>query len=213
MEGVFNGYDDGTFKGDQPINRAELSKVLVLGNGVGEEDLAACADGASKHFSDVEEATWYTDYVYCAQAMGWVNGDAGTTHFRPADNVNLAEAFKMIVHSKVGRPADLFEGTAWYDIYVNYLKTGNSINGDPQSGYHFTYSEDWMGKLDDEIDRADVAELIYRLQTITIATTYTQIGDQVRIEDETLGMSLSLPIETLDGTYQIYTHNPSGVDN
>lgn len=171
--GIFDGYSDGSFGYIKEINRAELSKVLVLGSGVEESEVSSCADGASKSFSDVAAGEWYADYVYCAEANGWVSGDDGADTFRPGDPVLLPEAFKMILESQYGTPDESFEGEMWYDLYVNPLVDSNIIYQDSDWGsyYYYTFLPGYSTMGFDSIitsktTRQDIAELLYRVRTV-----------------------------------------------
>ncbi len=88
--GVINGYDDGTFGPDKPVNRAELAKFLLLGRG---------RDVDIKHnngrFPDVKEGEWYVKYVIDAADLGIISGYP-SGNFKPAQTVNTAEFLKML---------------------------------------------------------------------------------------------------------------------
>lgn len=88
--GTLEGYSDGTFKAENTINRAELMKVLVAGQGI-EPD----ASVYKNCFPDVT-TDWYAKYVCYAKEQGWVSGYEDNT-FKPAQTVNKVEAAKMIV--------------------------------------------------------------------------------------------------------------------
>lgn len=172
--GIFDGYADGSFGYIKEINRAELSKALVLGSGMEESEVDTCADNASKSFSDVSAGQWYTSYVYCAQSKGWVSGDDGKTTFRPGDPVLLPEAFKMILESQYGTPDSSYQGDLWYDIYLNPLLEKKIIykNGDYSSeyyGYTFMSGYSQIGfnsVITSKTTRQDIAELLYRVRTV-----------------------------------------------
>lgn len=220
IKGVFAGYPDGTFGGDLKINRAELTKVLVLGAGVSEEEVESCAANANKTFTDVPEDEWYTAYVYCAQAQAWVQGDSGKTTFRPADAVNMAEAVKMIVEAKVGTPSNL-AGEEWYDMYLNYLEGMVYLEERTEGDFYFTYTGDHLGSVVSEINRANVAELLYRsdpsyeLPIIWLFTedkqSLLQEGSSIRFENQEPQFSLIVPLED-DSVANMEVHelNPSG---
>jgi len=93
--GILKGYEDGTFRPEGNITRAEACKMIyVLRNG-GEDD-GAEAWKAAKSFNDVPATAWYAGYVaYCAQ-YGIVNGRNATT-FDPNANVTSTELAKMLL--------------------------------------------------------------------------------------------------------------------
>lgn len=91
--GIFNGYEDGTFKPDAVITRAEV--VAVCNRLQGLSDAAKAAAGTTV-FTDVPSNEWYAGDVNLASQMGVVSGD-GNGLFRPNDQVKYEEAVKMMV--------------------------------------------------------------------------------------------------------------------
>lgn len=106
---IISGYDDGTFKPDKTINRAELLKILVGGAGFGKPDVTKYHDC----FPDVK-SDWYASYVCFAKEKGWVDGyDDGL--FRPDQNIKKVEAIKMLMNSQGFPPAlNAFAKTSMY---------------------------------------------------------------------------------------------------
>jgi len=85
--GVVNGYTDGTFRGDNPITRSELTKIIVEALNVPE--------ASGKTFGDVDANSWYASYVSRAATAGVVNGfDNG--NFGPTENVTRQDAVLMV---------------------------------------------------------------------------------------------------------------------
>lgn len=85
---VFKGYDDGTFKPDQPITRQEFA--LVFARMVGLETAGEVP------FTDMGEAgSWALDGIYTAYSKGWVDGYTDGT-FKPWNNIQRAEAVKIV---------------------------------------------------------------------------------------------------------------------
>lgn len=87
--GIINGYDDGSFKPDGSITRAEFTKIVVYTLGLG--DLQT----EPKEFSDVSEH-WAKYNIKTAYDQGIINGFEDAT-FRPDDNVTYEQALKMVV--------------------------------------------------------------------------------------------------------------------
>ena len=154
-ENVIAGYDDGSFKPDDTVNRAELLKILVEGQGMtpNEETYKNC-------FPDVT-TDWYAKYVCYAKEQGWVSGyDDG--FFRPADPVNKVEALKMLLNSQdveihVGDQSsfeDFSEGE-WFAPYVAKAE-GLGILEENGASFH----------PDNDRTRAGIAEELYRLLTL-----------------------------------------------
>lgn len=83
---VLTGYEDGTFKPNAPITRAEFAAIVSrLTDGIYEGyDL----------FDDIKNS-WAREYINRASYKGWVQGD-GNKKYRPADNITRAEAMTLI---------------------------------------------------------------------------------------------------------------------
>lgn len=86
--GVINGYGDGTFRPDQKVTRAEVSKILTAA-------YRLPTDVEETKFSDVSAAEWFYDYVQACAARGIVDGYPNGT-FKPNGNITRSEAVKMV---------------------------------------------------------------------------------------------------------------------
>ena len=85
--GVINGYEDGTFKPDNKITRAEFVTMLMQSRNIEKY--------TELPFSDVSSELWSADYIYSAYKAGYIDGyDDGT--FRPDSPITRAEAVKII---------------------------------------------------------------------------------------------------------------------
>ena len=87
--GIINGYDDGTFKPEGPITRAEFTKMIVTALGRGDMKTEP------KEFSDISEH-WARFNIKTAYDMGIINGFEDAT-FRPDQQVTYEQALKMVV--------------------------------------------------------------------------------------------------------------------
>lgn len=136
---IIAGYSDGTFKGDNQINRAELLKLALLFSHI---EIISPAKN-EPIFSDVKADEWYSDYIYTAKTLGIIDGYPNGT-FMPAQTVNKAEAIKIIlkaikaetgiVSSAPYEDTPVNQNNAWYLPYAQYLKDNvdqNSANFDP----------------------------------------------------------------------------------
>jgi len=95
--GIIAGYEDGTFKPENTITRAELAKVIVIGSG--NEGAAKLMESVKPTFKDVKANVWYTGYINAAATKGFILGDAGTKNFRPSDAVKFEEVVAVLVRS------------------------------------------------------------------------------------------------------------------
>ena len=91
--GIISGYEDGSFRPDNNITRAEFSKMIVCATGY---NYFECKIDSS--FVDVNHSHWSKDYIYISKRLGIVNGISDTT-FEPESNITYEQAIKMIICS------------------------------------------------------------------------------------------------------------------
>ncbi len=133
--GIAGGYPDGTFRPDQTINRAELTKIIV---GAAYESIlnAACVsqylspNDENIFFPDVFRGDWFSSFICMAKVMNVVNGYPDGT-FQPANEVNFVEAAKIIV---LAFGFEVGENRIWYMPYIEKLEELNAVPG-TISGY------------------------------------------------------------------------------
>jgi protein-disulfide isomerase len=120
--GLVTGYDDGTYKPDALINRAEFSKIII-GAVVDGIDISA----SGNCFYDVK-VEWFASYVCYAKEHGIIKGYEDG-YFRPDNNISFAEAAKIIIMGIDGSSIPDTVGVEWYVPYVEKLKYYNAIPG------------------------------------------------------------------------------------
>lgn len=95
--GILDGYEDGSFRPNASITRAEFTKIAV--------SFFKHAGGASANpFSDVPDSAWYAEFVKAAAELGLIDGYEDGT-FRPNAPITRAEAC-TIVNRTLGRAPD-----------------------------------------------------------------------------------------------------------
>jgi hypothetical protein len=110
--GVLQGFDDGTFRPDNHLNRAEVAKIITLLSGSGRV-LSECRR-PGRDFPDVDIQAWYAPYACSAKALGLMRGGSDGK-FHPADRLTLAELSQTAVRLMNLVITDaLHEGDAWY---------------------------------------------------------------------------------------------------
>ena len=90
--GIVNGYEDGTFKPEDGVTRAEMAKLIACIQGYGE----TAKGSANTGFADVPASHWASGYVANAAGMGIING-YGDGNFGPEDPVKYEQAVKMVM--------------------------------------------------------------------------------------------------------------------
>lgn len=118
--GIINGFDDGTFRPDANITRAQACTLISKAF----PELKV-SEPANTVFTDVAAGSWYADAVYYCAANRIVQGD-GNGVFRPADNVSNYEIIAMLVRA-MGLADDA--NMAWPSDYVAVAEGKDLLKG------------------------------------------------------------------------------------
>lgn len=121
--GVIAGYEDGTFKPENTITRAELAKIIVIGSG--NEGAANLMQSVKPTFKDVKANVWYTGYINAAATKGFIQGYNG--NFRPSDPVKFEEVVAVLVRS-LGYKENKLSGVWPYNVLLK-AQDVNLFNG------------------------------------------------------------------------------------
>ncbi len=123
---IIKGYDDGTFKPDEQITRAEFVTMCARFYNLFDKT----TDAKSNKFTDVASSHWAYKFINSATAMDWINGYADGS-FKPDNNITRAEVV-AIVNRVTDREADT--------EYVNKnLSTVNKFTDMTDKGYWAFY--------------------------------------------------------------------------
>ncbi len=133
--GILKGYDDGTFRPDQKVTRAEALKMIVGSTGMTQPP----AD-VSSGFADIPAGSWYEPYAaYAAKTLGIINDSSKSPNFRGASNVTKAEFLKMFLLAQKEDPAgsyaeislplstDAQDTSAWYYPFMRFAISSSMI--------------------------------------------------------------------------------------
>ena len=83
--GILEGYEDGTFRPDASITRAEFATIASRFDKL---------EAGSKTFSDVSASHWAYEAISSAAEKGWITGYPDGT-FRPENAITRAEAVTL----------------------------------------------------------------------------------------------------------------------
>ncbi|MBD3270364.1 hypothetical protein GF376_02460 [Candidatus Peregrinibacteria bacterium] len=161
-EGIVQGYPSGQYDAERNINRAEFLKIVV--GAQYEQD--ALDDCSGYSLDDVDASEWYASYVCVGIRDDIIDGYPDGT-FKGAFNINFAEAAKIVANSFGDLSVDETEYENWYRPYAEYLSDNSAIPEDIE-GY------------DKDIDRGQMAEIIYRLmipQQAAVSLTADEVSD------------------------------------
>ncbi len=129
---TIKGYEDGSFKPENTITRAELATIITFVLGL--QDAADLAKETPTRFSDVKTNEWYTGYINIAANENVISGYPDGT-FKPSENVSYSEAVTMLVNALgLKQVVDKSDGT-WPSNYMSkasqlgITKVLSSVNG------------------------------------------------------------------------------------
>lgn len=148
---VMKPFEDGTFRPEQAMTRAEFMKVVVLVNGLGE---VAALENSSK-YSDVPAGSEDAGYIMVASNLGLVEGYEDGT-FRPEEEILYEQAVKIVIRM-LNYDQHLDEKTAYpfgYLALAEQLRISKNVNGT-------------VGKA---VTRGQVALLVYNSLNVPIMT-------------------------------------------
>ncbi len=138
QQGIVNGYEDGTFRPDQAMTRAEFAKILSLALELKEKPESASS------FNDVAAASWYNGYVGAITELGITEGTSPGT-FSPDSPVTREELvvffMRALALEKIASQlpanaelADLNKVSGWAQAAVSLAYKIGFINGIEQNG-------------------------------------------------------------------------------
>jgi hypothetical protein len=158
--GIIQGYDDGTFRPDKLVNRAEALKIILASAGKTAE-IGLYATG----YPDIPIDAWYAGYVMQATLDGIISGNPDGT-FAPGRTVNEAEYLKMTLlsfntdlshHTNIQIPISADTNISdWYIPYLSYAKTVGLVYPD--------YKNNLYPGM--ELNRGQCAEITYKMLLI-----------------------------------------------
>jgi len=114
---IISGYDDGSFRPNNTITRAEFTKIVVCM--MGKEDDAK-ASNATSGFFDISLGSWYTPYINYAVSQGILSGYADGS-FAPNNTITFAEAITILLRTLGYNEENV--GYFWPNNYVNVAAT------------------------------------------------------------------------------------------
>jgi len=156
-EGIFKGYDDGTFQPNKALNRVEALKTILEALKVN----TTGSTGSSLPFPDTFVSEWYAPYLKTALSLGIVEGYKDGK-FRPEKSVARSEALKIL----------LVTAQVKYRLIIPSSTYGNPYSDTPSNEWYIKYV--WLSKehgLTDNntlffpnqpMTRAQFADMLYR---------------------------------------------------
>lgn len=157
--GVINGYDDGTFRPNGEVTRAQFVKMIVMAMGK-EKEAAALKN--STIFSDVSSSNWAVGYINLAIKNNIITGYVDGS-FKPNQNINYAQAITVMLRSLGYGTAEM--SGVWPQNYIEKgkaLEISKGINLNPT----------------DKVTRAAISVMLERALNTKINGTNQVLADK-----------------------------------
>ena len=143
-EGTIKGYEDGSFRPDSTVTRAEFVKMIGMGN-----------DKRTQDYSDVPKEHWGYDYIMSSGLKG-----DDETHFAPDRAITRAETTELLwerAGAKTGVKApEAIRNQAENKEAISWIYTYGVLIGD----------DGWDLRLGDTLSRAEAAALIIKSRNV-----------------------------------------------
>ncbi|MDB4978050.1 MAG: Ig-like proteinputative S-layer protein [Candidatus Peribacteria bacterium] len=157
---ILVGYEDGTFRPNVPVNRAEAVKIIAAPLMTDTERMKI----GKTVYEDIPANAWYIPYVeWSRQQLRFLDGPPKTLKFYPTRGVTKAEFLKMMIVSRDIDPNSYSEvklslspdtnPQEWYYPYLRYSVSASVALPNTNGGFG----------LERPLSRIDVAVLLYRL--------------------------------------------------
>ena len=164
------GYNDGTFRADNDMTRAEAAAIFAR---IISEEKNEKISGKST-FKDIDKNAWYADYVGYLEKYDVINGYNDGT-FKPDASVTRAEFVAMTVR--------------YYDLFNDVNKKGNTVKYTDVENSYWAYSDiafakniGWLNGYSDGSFRGD--NDITRAEVVTVVNRATgRVADKEYVKD------------------------------
>ena len=187
--GVVNGYDDGSFKPNGTVTRAEMAKMIYVLR-TGKSDASAYNDDKTS-FTDIN-GHWARGYIKYCQSLGIIAGKSNTK-FVPNEKVSAQEAAKMLLVT-LGYNAQKagLVGTGWASK-TNALADENGLLEDVNTSFTSACPRQYAAQL---IYNTIFAPTVVLRDGVYTNETYTG-ADNKTVGEKYMGLKTS--IGTLNG--------------
>lgn len=151
-QGYIDGYDDGTFRADNGITRAEAATIFTKAFG-------SDFDGSKSYpstFLDVSSGAWYANAIGYMQKSGIIEGYEDGT-FRPNDMIKRSEFVSIIAKMKKlspeGKPSFIDISGHWAEKEIGSVAAKGWVKG----------YEDGTFRPEKNMTRAEVVTVVNRM--------------------------------------------------
>lgn len=159
---IVKGYEDGTFKPNNPITRVEFVKIV--------NNIFNYTEKSNITFKDVSSTNWYTDEISKAVAAGVIKGD-GNGNIRPNDYIKRQEAALILYRAFDLSVEDKNAGSSFNDAKLISDWAKDALSAMVEAGYIKGNPDNTVRPVDN-ITRAETVKLVSNI----VCEIYTKHG-------------------------------------
>ncbi|MEC1377062.1 S-layer homology domain-containing protein [Heyndrickxia oleronia] len=185
--GVIKGYEDGTFRPNNQVTRAEVAKIIAVQLGLDTEN------AGSANYSDAKGHWANTGgYLAAVAKAGIMKGDGNGT-FRPNAPLTRAEMASIVVRAYDLQAKEGFE-SQFKDLNAGGAWAADAIKTLEANGYANGIAKGQFGSASN-VKRADVAVFLFRVAKGEAAPTVESVSAINNIEVNEGAETVNLPKE------------------
>ncbi|GIN39970.1 S-layer homology domain-containing protein [Heyndrickxia oleronia] len=185
--GVIKGYEDGTFRPNNQVTRAEVAKIIAVQLGLDTEN------AGTANYSDAKGHWANTGgYLAAVAKAGIMNGDGNGT-FRPNAPLTRAEMASIVVRAYDLQAKEGFE-SQFKDLNAGGAWAADAIKTLEANGYANGIAKGQFGSASN-VKRADVAVFLFRVAKGEAAPTVESVSAINNIEVNEGAETVNLPKE------------------
>jgi hypothetical protein len=185
--GVIKGYEDGTFRPNNQVTRAEVAKIIAVQLGLDTENAGtANYSDANGHWANTG------GYLAAVAKAGIMKGDGNGT-FRPNAPLTRAEMASIVVRAYDLQAKEGFE-SQFKDLNAGGAWAADAIKTLEANGYANGIAKGQFGSASN-VKRADVAVFLFRVAKGEAAPTVESVSAINNIEVNEGAETVNLPKE------------------
>jgi hypothetical protein len=209
-KGLATGYEDGSFKPEQAVTRAEFVTLVNRAFGIASEEGEA-------GFADVAPGQWYYESITAAKAAGYISGYPDGT-FKPNQNISRQEAAVVLARllqleqttEDVSQFTDAAQIPAWSSAAIAASAKAGLIKGYPDGTFNATRSitrAETVVVLDRALDyQAGAVDGVVTMNGLAVSGATVRVfqnGSYEVLQETTTGSDGKYKLELQPGAYDI----------
>jgi len=155
QRGIISGFNDGTFRPDQPITRAEFATFI-------QEAFGQSSQQGAEQYKDIPANFWAIPSIQAATQTGFLSGYPGNI-FRPTQQISRVQALVALASGLgLSTPSAAAPTLPYQDANQIPSWATNAVSAATQAGVVVNYPNPQLLNPSKNTTRAEAASLIYQ---------------------------------------------------